>query len=181
MEVIEAIRRKRAVRRYRSDPLPDEVIRRILYAGRRAQSSKNSQPWRFIVVRNRDTLKALSELGDFASHLTSAAMAVCILTPDPATRWSVMFDAGQAAAYMQLEGVELGVGSCLITLHRPEPARAILGFPDDLHLHVLVAFGYPADPEAAFAPAHRPGGRQPLEQVVHFERWGGRHEAGEVA
>jgi nitroreductase len=82
----------------------------------------------------------------------------------------VMFDAGQAAAYMQLAALELGVGSCVTTLHRPEPSRELLGYPQDLHLRMLVAFGYPADP-AALEPAHRPGGRRPMEETVHFEHW----------
>ncbi len=83
-----------------------------------------------------------------------------------------MFDAGQAAAYMQLAALELGVGSCLVTLHRPEPARELLGFPDDLYLNVVIAFGYPADPKA-FEPASRSGGRRAVEEMAHFERWGG--------
>ena len=171
MEVIEAIRRKRAVRRYTGQPLPEEAVRRILYAGRRAQSSKNSQPWRFIAIRERKTLEELAKMGDFARHLPTAALAVAILMPDYTQRWSIAFDAGQAAAYMQLAAVELGIGSCLVTLHRPEPARALLGFREDLHLHVLVAFGYPADPRA-LEPASQPGGRQPAEEIAYFEHWG---------
>jgi nitroreductase len=173
MEVIEAIRRKRAVRDYAPTPLPEEVVNQILYAGRRSQSSKNSQPWRFIAVRDKDTLAALSQFGDYAKHLPSAALAVAILTPDPKAYYWVMFDAGQAAAYMQLAAVELGVGSCMVTLHRPEGSRELLGYPDDLYLTMLVAFGYPADPKA-LEPATRPGGRQPFDELVHFERYG-RH------
>src|SRR5438105_3919409 len=136
MEVMEAIRRKRAVRNFGSRPLPREVVEQILRAGRRAQSSKNSQPWHFIAIENHDTLMELSKMGDFTSSLTKATLGVAILTPDPATRWSVMFDAGQAAAYMQLAALDMGVGSCPVTLHRPEPARGLLGFPEDLQLHV---------------------------------------------
>src|SRR5262245_37531945 len=137
MDVIEAIRRKRAVRNFKPEPLPDEVVHQILYAGRRAQSSKNRQPWSFIAVRDREMLTELSKLGDFASHLPSAALAVGIVTPAPELDWWVMFDSGQAAAYMQLAALDLGVGSCLVTLHRPEPARDLLGFPEDLHMRVL--------------------------------------------
>jgi nitroreductase len=171
MDVLEAIRRKRAVRNYAPKPLPEDVVRTILYAGRRAQSSKNSQPWHFIAIRNRETLTELSKLGDFASHLPKAALAVAIVTPDPIAHYWVMFDAGQAAAYMQLAALDLGVGSCMVTLHRPEPARELLGFPEDMHLRMMIAFGYPANP-ADLEPASRPGGRRPLEETVHFERWG---------
>ena len=170
MNVLEAIRRKRAVRKYKDEPLPQEVIEQILYAGRRAQSSKNSQPWHFIAVRDKDTLAALAKMGDFAAHLPHAGLAVLILTPDPAAHYWVMFDAGQSASYMQLAALELGVGSCVTTLHRPEPSRELLGYPDDLHLRMLVAFGYPADESALEAPP-RTGGRRPLSETVHFERW----------
>ncbi len=170
MNVLEAIRSKRAVRQYTDQPLTEEAVDTILRAGRRAQSSKNTQPWTFIAIRDRETLVKLSQMGDFAAYLPTAAMAVAILTPDPLQRWSVMFDAGQAAAYMQLAAVEAGVGSCLVTLHRPEPSQALLGFPEDLHLNVLIAFGYPADPNALI-PAAKAGGRREPDDVTHFERW----------
>jgi nitroreductase len=171
MNVIEAIREKRAVRQFADKTMPRDVVETILRAGRRAQSSKNSQPWHFIAIQNKETLAALATMGDYAAHLPHAGLAVVILTPDPAAHYWVMFDAGQAAAYMQLAGVELGVGSCMTTLHRPEGSRELLGYPPDLHLRMVVAFGYPADPEAAFAPPQRVGGRKPIEEVVHFERW----------
>lgn len=170
MNVLEAIRRKRAVRNYSPQPLPEDVVQQILQAGRRAQSSKNRQSWRFIAVRNRDTLQALSQMGDFATHLPNAALGVVILTPDPVANYWVMFDAGQAAAYMQLAALDLGVGSGIITLHRPELSRALLGYPDDLYATMVLAFGYPADP-AALDPAVKHGGRLPLEETVHFEHW----------
>src|SRR5438105_7553429 len=110
MDVIEAIPRKRAIRNYAPKPLPQEVVRQIRYAGRRAQSSKNSQPWHFIAIQERETLLALADMGDFTVPLRGAALVVAILTPDPTVRWSVMFDAGQAAAYMQLAALDLGVG-----------------------------------------------------------------------
>jgi hypothetical protein len=126
MNVSEAIRTKRAVREFLAEPLPDESVRAILYAGRRAQSAKNTQPWHFIAIRNRDTLKTLSGMGTWAGHLAGAALGVVILTPDPAQRYSIMFDAGQSASYMQLAAWELGIGSCLATIYEPEKARELL-------------------------------------------------------
>jgi hypothetical protein len=63
----------------------------------------------------------------------------------------------------------------MVTLHRPEPARALLGFPGDLQLHAMIAFGYPADP-ADLEPASRPGGRRPLQEIARFERWNSQLE-----
>jgi nitroreductase len=94
---------------------------------------------------------------------------VVIVTPDPAQRWSIMFDAGQSAAYMQLAGWELGLGSCPATIYEPEQAQALLGVPPDWHIRAALSFGYPAEPPGA-APAKR-AGRNQNEQVVHWEKW----------
>jgi hypothetical protein len=97
MNVSDAIRLKRAVRKFQDKPLPDDVVHAILNAGRRAQSSKNTQAWRFIAIRDRETLKALSQCGEWAGHIAGAALCVAILTPDPTEKFQIMFDAGQAA------------------------------------------------------------------------------------
>lgn len=170
MNLSEAIRMKRAVREFRAEPLPDDAILAILTAGRRAQSSKNTQPWHFIAITDRTVLQNLGSLGRWAGHLGGAALGVAILTPNPAQRFSLMFDAGQAAAYMQLAAWELGIGSCLASIYEPERARDLLGFPEDLHLRIALSFGYPADAEALIRPPRR-GGRRPISEVVHWNKW----------
>ena len=170
MDVSEAIRTKRAVREFQDQPLSDEVTEAILNAGRRSQSSKNTQPWHFIAVRDRAVLEDLSKLGTWAGHLAKAALGVAILTPDPEGKFQVLFDAGQAAAYMQLAAWELGVGSCLASIYEPEKARDVLGFPPDWHLRIAISFGYPAEQTLLSAPP-RKGGRRSLEEIVHWDRW----------
>jgi nitroreductase len=81
-----------------------------------------------------------------------------------------MFDAGQAAAFMQLAAWELGVGSCPASIYETEKARQILGFPVALHLRIVLSFGYPAD-ENNLSAAPKKGGRRALEEVVHWGRW----------
>lgn len=170
MNVSDAIRMKRAVRKFQDKPLPDDVTRAILNAGRRSQSSKNEQGWQFIAIRDKSILKALSECGQWAGHLAGAALGVAILTPDPLGKFQTMFDAGQAAAFMQLAAWELGVGSCPASIYDGELARQILGFPPDWHLRVALSFGYPLD-EAKLSSAPKSGGRRSLEEVAHWERW----------
>jgi nitroreductase len=170
MEISDAIRMKRAVRQFKDEPLPEEVVKVILNAGRRSQSSKNTQPWQFIAITERETLAALSKTGQYAGHLAGAALGVAILTPDPDSRFSVMFDAGQAAAYMQLAAWELGVGSVIATIYEFEQAREILGFPPEWHLRQALSFGYPANPEDLQRPP-KPGGRSSLDEVVHWNHW----------
>ena len=74
MDVLEAIRMKRAVRRFADRPLPGTAVEAILRAGRRAQSAKNTQPWQFIAITDRSTLASLAELGTYAGHLAGAAL-----------------------------------------------------------------------------------------------------------
>ena len=170
MNVSDAIRTKRAVRRFKEQPLPTETVQKILNAGRRSQSSKNNQPWQFIAVQDKATLQALSATGTYAGHLAGAALAVAILTPNPDERFQTLFDAGQAAAYMQLAAWELGVGSCLASIYAADKARAILGFPEAWQVRICISFGFPADPEQ-LAAAPKKGGRKPLDEMVHWETW----------
>ena len=170
MDVKDAIRTKRAVRKFLEKPLPEEVAQAILNAGRRSQSSKNNQDWQFIAITDKSILKELSTCGEWAGHIAGAALAVAILTPDPAVKFQYLFDAGQAAGYMQLAAWELGVGSCPASIYDPERARAILGFPPEWHLRLCLSFGYPADEEKLSA-APKKGGRKSIEDVVHWERW----------
>ena len=170
MEVKEAIRTKRAVREFTREPLSEKAVQAILTAGRRAQSSKNRQAWAFIAIRDRETLKNVSKFGMFAGHMAGAAMGVLILTPPPEKFYGALFDAGQAAAYMQLTAWELGIGSCLATLHKAKGAYALLGIPEEWHVLMAISFGYSAKGKGLhFRPLK--GGRKSLDEVVHWEKW----------
>jgi nitroreductase len=170
MNVSEAIRTKRAIRKFQDKPLPDDVVHALLNAGRRSQSSKNEQAWQFIAIRDKSVLRALSECGQWAGHLAGAALGVAILTPEPTAKFQTMFDAGQAAAFMQLAAWELGVGSVPASIYEFEKAREILGFPAEWHLRIALSFGYPLEEEKLSA-APKKGGRVPLDEVVHWDRW----------
>lgn len=170
MEVSEAIQTKRAVREFQDRPLDEAAVHHILNAGRRSQSSKNTQPWNFIAVQNRETLQKLSKLGDWAGHLAGAALGVVLVTPPPEHRFSVMFDAGQAAAYMQLAAWGIGIGSCLASIYEPDKARDLLGFPQDQTALIAISFGYPLNESKLTAPP-KPGGRRDFDEVVHWEKW----------
>lgn len=171
MDVSEAIRTKRAIRQFTDQPLPEDSIRAILNAGRHSQSSKNTQPWQFIAVRDRDMLKRLSECGDFAGHLAGAALGIALAAPvdDPERYPWIMYDLGQAASYMQLAAWELGIGSCIATIYEPEKAAAILRIPAGYRCDVALSFGYPAADVSQLPP--RKGGRRPLDEIVHWEQW----------
>lgn len=171
-----AITTKRAIRHFTDRPLPAEALERILDAGRRAGSSKNSQRWEFIVVADREVLRELTAVGPWAGHLAGAAVAVALVTPDPRVPnapLSVMFDLGQVAANMCLVAWELGIGSVPATVYQHDLARRLLAYPENRHCEYLLSFGWPADPAELTAPP-RAGGRKPLAELVHRERWGNR-------
>ncbi|MDX2077881.1 MAG: nitroreductase family protein [bacterium] len=165
MNVADAIKTKRAIRLFTEEPVPEETLLAILDAGRRSQSSKNSQPWQFVVVRQRETLQALSKTGDYAGHLAGAAFALAIVSQSEHL-WN-MFDLGQVSAYVQLAAWELGIGSCIAAVYRQDVAKSILSIPDDYSLHVILSFGYPS-PEHVVA---KMGGRNPLTEITHWEKW----------
>jgi nitroreductase len=168
-----AITRRRSVRDYQDRPLEEAHVERILKAGRRAASSKNQQRRAFVVCRDRDHLRELSKIGHYAGPLATAAMGVALVTEDPETAdapLSVYFDVGQAADSMMLAAMEVGVGSVPITVYDQDLVRRLLDLPADRHCAFFLSFGYPTDATDLTRPP-KPGGRLPMSDLVHDERW----------
>jgi len=173
MDAWQAINSVRVVRQFEDRPLAAEQLDRILNAGRRTGSSKNEQRWAFVVIRERDHLQELAKVGRYADHLAGAAAAIALVVPaasDPLRALSVMWDLGRAAQNMVLGAWELGIGSVPATVFDQDLVRQLLGLPDEQRCDFILSFGYPADPSVLTRP-NRPGGRKPLEAVVHSERW----------
>lgn len=172
MDVEEAIRRLRVVRRFSERQLPDGLLERIGDAGRLAGSSKNLQRWSFITITERTVLERLSQVGPFAGHIVGAAGVIALLTPDPTAGepLSVMWDLGRAAQNMVLFALANGIGSCPATVYEQPLAREILGHPPEQHCEYVLSFGYPASADE-LAREPRAGGRRPLDEVVRRERW----------
>lgn len=173
MDTWKAIDSIRAVREFEGRSLDESDVRRIVDAGRRAGSSKNLQRWKFVVVRDKGRLERLAKAGPWATHIAGAAVAVALITPDPHARdapLSVMFDLGRAAQNMVLAAWELGIGSCPATVYEHDLVRHELAIPADQHCEYILSFGYPADRSLVDAPK-KPGGRVPLEDVLHEETW----------
>ncbi len=168
MDVNGAISTQRAVRSFDGRPVPDEVVTAILEAGRRAPSSMNEQRWAFVVCTDREHLRELSSVGEYADHIAGAAAAVALVTPEAEEGWrreSIAFDLGQCAQNMMLAAWELGVGSVHAAVYDEVLARRLLGYPDGWRCDYLLSLGYPACPPSSA------GAREPLERLVHRERW----------
>ena len=175
MRETELIRSLRAVRQLSDREIPDDVLQDVLEVGRWTGSSKNTQPWDLIVVRNRETLAGLSKCGAFAGHLAGAKFGIALVMhgKDP---WTCM-DEGRLMQNLMLAAWAHGVGSCIGSIYpadKERRARDLLGIPNNLSLRTMLSFGYPAGPQALRLPptARVPRGRRPLEDVVHWERFG---------
>jgi len=163
METYTAIRTKRDTRAYAPQPIPEDVLERILRAGRMAGSSKNSQPCRLVVLRDLERKHELAACGQFAAHVPAAPVVVAVvLTPDGGA-----FDAGRTAQNMMIAAWAEGITSCPTSMHDADCASRVLGLPADHRVAIVLPFAYPE----ASAPARQGRARLPLEELVHWERW----------
>ena len=164
VDAYQAIVAKRDQRAFLPQPIPDEPLRRILQAGRMTGSSKNQEPNRFIVVRDRERVAAIAALGAFGAWLADAAVVVVIVQTDEHE-----YDAGRCAQNMMVAAWNDGIGSCPAHLPEPELAK-LLGIPSTIAVNRVIGFGY-VDPRRA-APPKRVGRRRlPLTELVHWETW----------
>ena len=170
MSTYNLIRSKRAIRNFSDQPISEADLTRILNAGRWSGSSKNIQPWHFIVLQDRERLRTLSQCGQFAGHLAGATVGIALVTGDWMERWPVAFDLGRAAQNMMLVAHEMGIGSVMANIYEIEQAAALLELPSDLMCYSAISFGHPADPTELTRPP-RAGGKRLLDEVVHWERW----------
>ncbi len=163
MDAYKAIVSKRDTRSYEGRPIPDAVLTRILTAGRMAGSSKNTQPCRFVVLRDAARKRELAACGQFATHVPSAAVAIAVvLVPGGSP-----FDAGRAAQNMMVAAWNEGVTSCPVSMHDTDCAVRTLGLPEGHRVAIVLAMGYP---EGGRVEA-RGQQRLPLDELVHNEHW----------
>jgi nitroreductase len=171
METWDAITSRRNVREFAPRPLPSEDLNRILEAGRRAPSSRNWQPWDFVVVTDQQQLAELAKVWRGGGHIASSGATVALVIREPEderSRPRAYYDLGQATMAMMIAAVDVGIGSGHSAVGDQEMARRVLGLPDERMVAFLIDFGYPAD--RALTPIRRPD-RRPFEEVVHWGRW----------
>jgi nitroreductase len=170
------IKSLRSVRQFSDREIPDDVLTDILDTGRWTGSAKNSQPWDLIVVRDRETLKALAKCGQFAWHLAGAKLAIALVMRGE-DAWSAM-DEGRLMQNLMLGAWAHGVGSCIGSIYpqHQQRARELLGIPENRYLRTMLSIGYPASPDALRLPPNAgiPRGRRPLDELVSWERFGTR-------
>jgi nitroreductase len=171
METWDAIRARRNVRSYTSEPVPAADLDRIAEAGWRAPSASNRQHWDFVIVTDREQLRELSTVWQGAGHIAGAAAAIALVLPqvkDDRTRVVDQYDLGQATYAIMVAAADLGVGTGHSSVGDQERARSILGVPDDHDVAYLIGIGYPAD--RPLRPINKPN-RRPFNEVVRHDHW----------
>ena len=173
MNVYECLKTRLTVRRFKPDPVPADVVTRIVEAARWAPSSRNQQPWHLVVVTDRGVLAEMGRIATSGQFLADAPLAIAVLM-DGAD--SPELDAGRALQQMEILAWSEGLGTCFVGVPFEDQNRRIkelLGVPERLKLITVLPFGY--RPDDIRGTRRR---RKPLEEMVHSERFGRPYAAG---
>lgn len=163
----------RQTRSFTDQPIPQEIVDTLLKIAQWSGSSKNSQPWHFVVVDEAETLRKLSEAGGFTQFLAGAKLAIVILMDGTSPR-SNAYDEGRVSERLMLAAAAYGLGSGTGWFSTPDAqqqVREVLGVPEDWDVWSAVAFGYPDTSESQRASSVT-GGRLPLDEIVSYGRFG---------
>jgi len=175
MDFYDVIETRRSVRAYRPDPIPDDVLRRVLNAARIAPSGSNRQPTRLILVRDAEARRALVPLCAGQSFLAEAPLVIAACGLDIHYNrggymgdMSMLVDVAIAVDHLTLAARAEGLGTCWIGSFDNAGLKRMLRLPEEADVVALTPLGYPAQ-EGAFGP---PKGRLALDELIFEERWG---------
>ena len=169
MEVWDALRTRLTVRQFKPDPVPDEIVTKLLQVGLWSPSSRNRQPWHFVVIQDRETLRKIGSITTYGPFLADAPMAIAI-GMDSRTADRPDLDSGRALQQMEVLAWSEGMGTCFVAFHEPDQNRAakdIIGMPDHIELITIMPFGYRNDHIKGIRRR-----RKDLSEVAHSERFG---------
>jgi len=161
MSLLDAIFKRRSIRHYQSKPVPKEVLKNILEAGRTAPSANNAQPWHFIVVTDPKIKQQLSQ-GNWNQFIKDSSFTI-VACGDKDNQWATI-DVTIALENMVIAAEAQGVGSCWVGDFKEEEVKKLLNIPDNLKIICQVSFGYPAE-----KPRSRT--KKSIEEIVHYNRF----------
>ncbi|MEA2090224.1 MAG: nitroreductase family protein [Thermoproteota archaeon] len=165
MEVFEAIRKRRSIRKYKPEPVSEEKLKIILEAARLAPSGKNRQPWQFVVVRNPERKKAVGRAANNQMFITDAGVIIAALGDPAASPNGFKRDPVIAVEHMVLAAASLGYGTCWIGAFDEKKVKRILGIPEKLAVIALLPIGVPDE-----SPPKKP--RKELAEMFFQEEYG---------
>ena len=169
--MLDAIVKRRSVRSYKPDPVPEEALQAICEAAFSAPAANNRRPWHILVVGDAEKREALSQVHQYAGFCAQAPL-VLVMCGDPvlAEPWWIE-DCCAATENAMIQAADLGLGTCWVGIRgddergfeREEKVRAILGIPEPIRVLCLIPLGYPLDDGHNRGPG-------PMENV-HREQW----------
>jgi len=168
MSVLRVIKERRSVRRYKADPIPEDVLHRVLDAARFSPSGKNLQPWKFILVQDESLKQRLAEASVRQFFIAEAPIVVVACGfPDRCysrmgnymKSWPV--DVAIAVEHLMLQAQEEGLGTCWIGAFEEEDVKSVLDVPEEVRVLALTPLGYPAE-----NPVSR--GRKSIDEIISF-------------
>jgi nitroreductase len=172
--LIERMRTVRQIRQYTAEPVPHEVVKELLKVARWTGSSRNTQPWHFVVVTDKEQLRRISQLRAPINWLAAAPLGIAIVL-DGASAISEAFDEGRLTERILIAAHALGHGGGVAWFGddaQQAEAKRILGIPAKRTARSIVMIGRPTttqDPR----PNPRPGGRKPISELVSYGRYRG--------
>ncbi|HKZ34516.1 MAG TPA: nitroreductase family protein [Patescibacteria group bacterium] len=173
METLQAIQTRRAVRRFLEKKVPQDLTDKILEAGRFSPSPLNSQPWKFIVVRKKETLQKLAQYALHGVHLSSADTVIVTVVERHAgiDVWledhkQHLYAGAVAMENMWLASTDMGIGACWVTLDEKK-TKDILHISEKYELIGGLALGYPETPPEP----HGEGDRKSLSELISYEEF----------
>lgn len=163
---------------FRPDPIPAEVLYRIIDSARWAPSPFNTQPWEFIIIRNKDTLKKLADAAPTAQYIADAPMAIAVVILPITAQYPFHQQVGEprhagamAVQNLMLAAWELGIGTGWATIEK-DRARKILNIPEEFDILTVIPMGYPLEKP----PEHVEKDRKPVDELLNFEEFTGVSE-----
>ncbi len=171
MSILDVMRKRHSIRKYKDDPVPGDVFDRVMEAARLAPSGKNFQPWKFIVVRDRDLKARLAEASCNQKFIADAPVIIAACGyPDQSyqkqgnymTSWTI--DVAAAVEHLMLQACEEGLGTCWIGAFDEQQVKMILDVPENVRVLALTPLGYPAQES-------RDRGRKSLGEIVSYDKY----------
>jgi nitroreductase len=168
MSVLKVIQKRRSLRKYKGDRIPEDVLQRVLEAARLAPSGKNYQPWKFIIVQDQELKEKLAQASAEQFFMAEAPIIIvgCGFPDDSYSRmgrymksWPV--DVTIALEHLILQATEEGLGTCWIGSFEETEVKAILNIPENVRVLALTPLGYPNE-----TPPYR--GRKRLDEIVSY-------------
>ncbi|MBN1354329.1 MAG: nitroreductase family protein [Candidatus Omnitrophica bacterium] len=164
METFDAIQKRASVREYKTDPVDKALLEKLVDAARRAPTARAVEPWEFVVVENRATLKKIGEIAQSGSFIKDAACCIAVFCSD--TKY-YLEDGSAATENILLAARDSGLGACWVAGDKKPYTGEIsklLGAKPDLKLVSLISLGWPKKDVKQLK-------NRKLDEVIHWERF----------